>query len=56
MSDYKRYISYLYRYEDSVNGDNVGFVKLEAKASELKLSVNIKSHEINECELRIGMY
>ena len=55
MSDYKRYISYLYRYEDSVNGDNVGFVKLEAKASELKLSVNIKSHEINECELRIGV-
>ena len=55
MADYKRYISYLYRYEDSICGDNVGFVKLEAKASEVKLNVNIKCHDINESELKIGV-
>ncbi len=55
MSDYKRYISYLYRYEEGINKDNVGFVKLEAKATELKLSINIKTHEINESEIVIGV-
>ena len=55
MSEYKRYISYLYRYEDSISSDNVGFVKLEAKSGEVKLSINLKTHEISNCELKIGV-
>lgn len=42
MSNYRRLISYVYTYEGNVKGKNVGFVKLEARNSQCKISVNVK--------------
>ena len=42
MSDYRRLISYIYEYEGEEKGKNVGFVKLETRNGQCRLSVNVK--------------
>ena len=42
MSDYRRLISYIYEYEGEEKGKNVGFVKLETRNGQCRLSVNAK--------------
>ena len=42
MTEYRRLISYMYEYEGKEKGKNVGFVKLETKNGQCRLSVNVK--------------
>ena len=42
MAEYRRLISYIYEYEGDEKGKNVGFVKLEARNGQCRLSVNVK--------------
>ena len=42
MTNYRRLISYIYAYEGEVKGKNIGFVKLEARNGQCRISVNVK--------------
>jgi len=56
MGDYKRYISYLYRYINGTKDNNVGFVKLESKQGEVKLSINLKCKETIGLSMKLCMF
>ena len=47
-SGYKRYISYMYMYKNGIKENNIGFIKLEAKEKEIKLTVSINSKDIKD--------
>ena len=42
MVNYRRLISYIYAYEGSVKGKNIGFAKLETKSGQCRLNINVK--------------
>ena len=42
MTGYRRLISYIYDYEGEEKGKNIGFVKLESRNGQCRLSVNVK--------------
>lgn len=42
MVNYRRLISYIYAYEGSSKGKNIGFAKLEARSGQCRLNVNVK--------------
>lgn len=42
MSDYRRFISYIYAYERDIKSKNVGFAKVEVRNGECRISISIK--------------
>jgi hypothetical protein len=42
MADYKRMVSYMYQYEDGVKKKNIGYVKVEAKNGQCKLTLHMQ--------------
>lgn len=42
MSEYKRFISYIYAYDRGIKSKNVGFAKIESRNGQCKLLVNLK--------------
>lgn len=42
MSDYKRFVSYIYGYEQGEKRESAGFVKVNARGEECKIRVHIK--------------
>ncbi len=42
MTNYRRLISYIYAYEGEIKGKNIGFVKLESRNGQCRISVNVK--------------
>ena len=42
MSDYKRFVSYIYGYEQGEKRENTGFVKVNARGDECKIWVHVK--------------
>ena len=48
MSEYKRWISYVYCYENNVKKNNVGYIKFEVRGPVTKVYVNVKVLSVNE--------
>ena len=42
MANYRRLISYIYAYEGETKGRNIGFVKLESRNGQCRLSISVK--------------
>lgn len=42
MSDYRRFISYIYAYERDIKSKNVGFAKVEVRNGECRIAISIK--------------
>lgn len=42
MTEYKRFVSYIYAYDKGIKNKNVGFAKVEARNGQCKLSINVK--------------
>lgn len=42
LSEYKRFISYIYAYDRGIKSKNVGFAKMEVRNGECRISINIK--------------
>ena len=42
MSEFKRWISYIYVYSGEIKGKNVGFAKIEARDGRCRLHINVK--------------
>ena len=43
MSDYRRFVSYIYLYENNVKSMNAGFVKVESRNGQCRLSLSLKN-------------
>lgn len=43
MSDYRRFISYMYLYENGVKTMNAGFVKVESRNGQCRISLSLKN-------------
>ena len=56
MADFKRYVSYVHRYINGTKDSNIGFVKLEAKSGEVKLSINLKCIDIKNSSMTLNMF
>ena len=44
MSDYRRIVSYIYRYENGEKQSNEGFARLEIRNGQLKITIHISPH------------
>ena len=42
MADYKRMVSYMYQYENGIKRKNVGFVRVEAKGGQCKITLHMQ--------------
>lgn len=42
MTDYKRMVSYMYQYENGIKRKNVGFVRVEAKGGQCKITLHMQ--------------
>ena len=42
MSEYQRFVSYIYAYNGEVKNKNVGFAKVEARNGQCKLLISLK--------------
>lgn len=43
MSDYRRFVSYIYLYENNVKSLNAGFVKVESRNGQCRLNLSLKN-------------
>lgn len=57
MAEYKRIISYLYKYEKGIKGLNVGYVKLDIRQNNLKILIHIQDERaINDKDFQVYFY
>lgn len=57
MSEYKRIISYLYKYERGNKGENAGYVRIDVRKGELKLLVHTQdSRALKDTEFQVYFY
>ena len=42
MSDYKRFVSYIYGYKQGEKGESTGFVKVNARGGECRIWVHVR--------------
>ena len=42
LSEYRRFISYMYAYDNGIKNKNVGFAKTECRGETVKLWINLK--------------
>lgn len=42
MLDYQRFVSYLYRYEHGVKGDNIGYIRGETRKEQCRITVGVR--------------
>lgn len=54
MSHYRRLISYIYAYEGSVKGKNIGYAKIEIRDGQCRIQANVKHVYVGGGE--IGVY
>lgn len=56
MADYKRFVSYIYNYEFNTKKNNVGYVRVESKNGQCKITVHIKVLTMNEHRIPIYFF
>ena len=50
MTDYRRFISYLYQYEKGEKGENMGFSKVESRNETCRIAINLRGVYIGKNE------
>lgn len=48
MPEYKRWVSYIYYYEDNIKKNNIGYIRVEIKGATTKLTVHINVLSVTE--------
>lgn len=57
MADYKRMVSYLYKYKNGVKGENVGYVRVEKMDDQVKFVVRLRDRQAPEgIRMQVCMY
>lgn len=55
MSGYKRWISYIYAYEQGIKKNNIGYARIEMRNSDVKITVHINVLSVNE-PMKVYLY
>jgi hypothetical protein len=53
MSDYRRLISYIYAYEGGEKKNNTGYAKVEIRADQCRIYVNVKNIHVGKNDLNV---
>lgn len=56
MTEYQRIISYLYEYKNGVRGENIGFIRVETRNEQLKISFTLTASSIPGSPLILYFY
>lgn len=56
MAEYRRFISYLYHYRDDIRLNNVGYIRIEARNNQCKLTVHVNTKSSEEENLEVYIY
>lgn len=56
MAEYQRIISYLYEYKNGVRGENIGFIRVETRNQQLKISFTLNASSIPGSPLILYFY
>lgn len=56
MSGMKRFVSYIYSYENGEKRENVGFAKIELRAKEGRMELHLKGTVPTQRELQVNMF
>lgn len=56
MSDYRRFVSYIYLYENNVKSLNAGFVKVESRNGQCRLSLSLKNVYSVERDCKVYLF
>lgn len=52
MSDYKRFVSYIYNYEMKIKKNNVGFARIEIRGNQCKITLHMQVKSISSGTLK----
>ena len=56
MSNYTRFVSYLYEYKNGTKSENRGFIKVESRDNVVKMEVHIKSASSQQANIPLNIY
>ncbi|BCN28744.1 DUF6128 domain-containing protein [Anaeromicropila herbilytica] len=56
MSDYKRFVSYVYDYEYGIKRNNVGYARVEVKNGQCKITLSIKVSSVRVNTLKCHLF
>lgn len=52
MSDYRRFVSYIYNYEAKIKKNNVGFARIEVRGNQCKMTIHMQVKSISSGTLK----
>lgn len=56
MADYKRLVSYMYRYENNTKCNNIGYARIETRNGQCKITIHIKALHYSSLPIHAYMY
>lgn len=56
MAGLKRFVTYIYSYEENYKRNNVGFAKIEIRGAECRLEIHLRGMYISQTRCRIGLF
>jgi hypothetical protein len=56
MSDYKRFVSYLYTYENERKKNNIGYTRIESRNGQCKITIHIKLLSLSTITLQTYLF
>ncbi|BBF44653.1 hypothetical protein lbkm_3379 [Lachnospiraceae bacterium KM106-2] len=56
MADYKRLVSYMYRYENNTKCNNIGYARIETRNGQCKITIHIKTMHHSNLPIHVYMY
>lgn len=54
MNDYRRFVSYIYNYEEKIKKNNVGYARVETKENQCKITIHIQVKSIQNGKMQMG--
>lgn len=56
MAGMKRFVTYIYSYEDKKKGSNIGFAKIEIRGEECRIEVHLRGAYVKEARCEVFMF
>lgn len=56
MSDYKRFVSYLYCYDNGIKKNNIGYARVETRNGQCKITIHIKLLSLSNTTLEAYLF
>lgn len=56
MAGMKRFVTYIYSYEDGIKGNNVGFAKIEIRGEECRIEIHLRGVYIGTADCSVYLF